>query len=148
MSKYTVNANSNRTFSGSKAAIMRVWKTWARLGFAPQAYEITDGERGIVTRRIAWHPNPAPGGQTGQEAKMHYETLTAAIEDAMTDYLENGTFSPHNPAICRDSRGYYYGSSLHGDEVIADLAGGFGSWEPTSVAEIGECASGMAAELE
>jgi hypothetical protein len=54
VSKYEVNANGNRTFSGkSKAAVMRVWKTWARLGFAPQAYEIADGERGIETRRIA-----------------------------------------------------------------------------------------------
>jgi hypothetical protein len=50
---YEVNANGNRTYRGSKAAVMRVWKTWTRLGFAPQAYEITDGERGIETRRIA-----------------------------------------------------------------------------------------------
>jgi hypothetical protein len=51
---YEVNANGNRTFSAAtKAAVMRVLKTWSRLGFAPQAYEITDGDRGIETRRIA-----------------------------------------------------------------------------------------------
>ena len=54
MSKYEVNADGSRTFAAkSKAAVMRVWKTWTRLGFAPRAYEIADGERGIETRRIA-----------------------------------------------------------------------------------------------
>jgi hypothetical protein len=54
MSTYEVNANGSRRFAAkSKAAVMRVWKTWTRLGFAPQAYQITDGERGIETRRIA-----------------------------------------------------------------------------------------------
>jgi len=54
MSTYEVNANGNRSFSAhSKAAVMRVWKTWARLGFAPQAYEITVGDAGIECRKIA-----------------------------------------------------------------------------------------------
>jgi hypothetical protein len=54
MKKYEVNANNNRTFSGSKAAVMRVWKAWNRLGFAPEAFEIIPKREGCIEfRRIA-----------------------------------------------------------------------------------------------
>ena len=55
MKTYEVNAGGNRTFAArSKAAVMRVWKTWKRLGHEPQAYEIVDAPGGgVECHRIA-----------------------------------------------------------------------------------------------
>lgn len=79
---------------------------------------------------------------------MKHTTSAAAIEDAMRDYLENdGVFTPHDPAICRDAGGWYYGSALHG-EAVYELSSGFGSWTPETAADIDDCAAGLAAEIE
>ena len=76
--------------------------------------------------------------------------LKDAVIEAMEDYLENGQFRPHNPAImhCPHS-GYYYGSALHaedaGDDIIMKLDDGFGSWTPESTDDVQVCAAGVAA---
>ena len=77
---------------------------------------------------------------------MKHESAQGAIAEAMNDYLNNGTFTPHNPAICRDRAGWYYGSALHG-EAVYELDGGFGDWTPASVEEIEAAANGLAAEI-
>lgn len=80
---------------------------------------------------------------------MHHREIVGAIVEAMEDWLgSDGAMRPHNPAICRDARGYYYGSALHGDEVVVSLEGGFGAWEPETADEIRECADGLAEEVQ
>lgn len=73
--------------------------------------------------------------------RTRYACVLHAVCEAMTDLLENGGPTPHNPAIMRDRDGsYYYGSSLHGDEIIIDLADGFGSDQPETMDEISDSA--------
>ena len=79
---------------------------------------------------------------------MKHSTIKSAIAEAMEDYLENATFRPHNPAICRDGDGFRFESKLNGDEVIIDLSSGFGSWTPATADDIQSCAAGLAAEIE
>lgn len=79
---------------------------------------------------------------------MHYQNVQTAIEEAMEDLINTGGFQKHSPAICRDKLGYYYGSKLHGDEVVFDLSSGaFGYWTPEAMEEIPVCASGLAASI-
>lgn len=44
MKKYVVNANGNRTYEArTKASVMRVARTWRRLGYEPKVYAV-DGD--------------------------------------------------------------------------------------------------------
>jgi len=76
--------------------------------------------------------------------------LVAAIEAAMEDHLENGAFTPHNPAIIYDGKRYYYGSTLIEQEVkvIFDLADGFGWHTPGDKSDIPYCADALAFAIE
>ena len=77
---------------------------------------------------------------------MKHETAIGAIKDAMEDIIDNaGTFTPHNPAICRDANGWYFGSALHGESVV-ELSDGFGNWTPNTADDIAACAEGFAAD--
>ena len=78
---------------------------------------------------------------------MKHDNMAGAIAEAMSDYLDNGVFTPHDPAICRDRAGFYYGSTLAGEAVHRLDGGGFGNWTPASVDEIDIAANGMAAEI-
>jgi hypothetical protein len=95
---------------------------------------------------------PAPDGhgattQTKEDA-MKFSTLAGAIEMAMEQFIEDGCFTPHDPAICRDGDGFRFESKLNGDEVIIDLSSGFGSWTPDTDDDIPALAAALAAEIE
>jgi len=66
------------------------------------------------------------------------KTLTQAISEAMVDSFENdGSLTPHNPAIVRDGEGFYYGSSHHPhDGIVWDLQEGLENWTPETYDDI------------
>ena len=76
-----------------------------------------------------------------------HQTISGAIGEAMREFFEEGELRPHNPAICRDSRGFYFGSALHGDEVVIDLGEGFGNWEPENTDGIEAAATAWEKEI-
>ena len=72
-------------------------------------------------------------------------TLNDALRRAWENYTENGTFTKVNPAICRDGKGFYFGSALNGDQVVFDLSEiTFGPYSPDGY----ESAEDFAADLE
>jgi len=52
MTSYEVNANNNRSFSGSAKDVADVAVTWQRQGHEPRAYRICVGDK-IETREVA-----------------------------------------------------------------------------------------------
>jgi hypothetical protein len=66
------------------------------------------------------------------------EALTQAIADAMADSIENnGSLTPHNPAIVRDGEGFSYQSALHPhDGMVWNMQEGLGNWTPENCDEI------------
>ena len=75
------------------------------------------------------------------------KTLAQAILAALTDYSENGKFTPINPAIVRDGDGFYYGSALHPhDGMVWDLQEGLGAWTPEAGDDL-EAIADFAAEM-
>jgi hypothetical protein len=73
------------------------------------------------------------------------KTLTESILAALTDYSENGSLTPSNPAIVRNGDGYYYGSALHPhDGMVWDLQEGLGSWTPEPGDDLQAVAEGAA----
>ena len=76
---------------------------------------------------------------------MMKSTLNDALRRAWENYNDNGQFTKVNPAICRDGKGFYFGSAMHGDPVVLDLSDiVFGPYSPDSY----ENAEDFASDLE
>ena len=87
--------------------------------------------------------------------KIELATLTAAIQSAMADHLENdGSLNCHNPCLYvsdpdSEVADVCYGSALEtpGCVVLWDLQEGLGAWAPESDDDLEAIAAGAAESL-
>lgn len=77
--------------------------------------------------------------------KINGQKLTAAVADAMAEYLKNNknlVRSKSQPAILLDKGEYLFGHTWQRGKVIWDLSGGypFGKFAPATTEDIQACA--------